>query len=1767
MKKIIAKFMASLFMFSAAVPSMVVATATSSPPSPSAISEEGYAGIEPSLLQPGPGLIGQHFIVDLEHGLVPGIETQTPVFLTATAANPLPSNMALMQFNTDNMLSHGWRVEYVLHNDLDPQLRRVVLEFERINQHMYIKHHVVDHSTGIALTLNPTLFNVHSHLAGDFLTIENYLSGNHAPGFLQRDPDNLTNIVVAGNPGQVVLNHRDFVEIPGVAPAIPEELTPPHFRITQGHGFTFYFGSQPINVLWQDDVVTIASQDFTIGRFHEVNFYAGPIGSVGFHSQRNLVTGLVGITGTPFANYNSTDITSRRRTASFYDRIDRRYDSTGSLVSTAHPTWPADPSEVSGLTLSFDLPLNYLGNVPSLSSPVVAAANLSPYPVNPNNVVSIIINDIFGTPTATSSFLIDPPEVRSEVTGGITRHIVDIHIQGLDTGMIFHDVSNISLQLPNTADRSRNTRIPWTSLFTFPEFEIRIVNGLPFVAITPFGMAGHYMLRHEPYNPGSIWHENQNPRDHAGESGAGSGLSSLVFSPVGENIVLLPISNAILTAVDGMFLQVFFAPAPGNFPVNSDGEPILPSLGYVYSQKLLYITPPIDINVRPPGFINVVDYIHTPANLERDRGLLEMSMLLDAGSTFIMDALFAQDAVYNSVDNRYEIVVYYEMRNALSPYPGESLTHFATLRATFFSDDNVAPEYVVFELMSTSDDTVTLINEGNIQALGVVNFEGVTRYTVSFNLEIDTIHRLSPTSPDYPFNFPNIYFLNITPVYDGVPVSPSIFASITLDEFDRTMVPPPQAFRVTPGSHVSNDTPGEEQSSFDIEFVLPAASILEYLQSSYGLDPIEASIYINLYVTVDEVFMRETFVASDSEETQNSQSAIFNRHQVNRFTQVLNALSNPLIQPTPDEDVETLFFSSLRGYPAMPGTPLNALRDENLVAIRRIPLYADQLLSIVSGTSTNTILFRYRLDGLDFNTQYFLTADIEVHQFDEDDFALKAVSHFAPVIAVTTPSPIEIPIGIDQDPHAPSPLNSRDVFLDSATIYFDRVIMPGELPDDYTETIEYEFIRIRGNQMDSGMLNDRRGMAALWQDLLPEHGPTPSGLTAFRTYNSQGANSAMQSFNGSSWANASGISGEFTASAVAVTDDTLEANTIYFYYVRTVREITRANGQVIRRYSVFNHITVTTTIVDSPRNLIVESGEYLSNGNPNREFDGMREVVISFEALLANLANLNLNNIFLQYRIQVDDEPWGDPVNMNIPFLTANTEIRPQNWRWFLYHITTGIEPGKMHQIQVRMVQVDQQGRRSYSIWTLPAQWLAVPDSEADDDERIEEDWRNHVRDELYRLLRRPYWVMRNDNQTFAAYLRPSLFGEMINAAQGRRIYLPFDQSNQTVYYIPASVFARLVQEEATFVLASDYVELAVPHRVLDLNNNPAVLTVADGIRRRDVSDMMVRLSINWQQGPTISGTPAITPTANINLHLVASNQALNIWEDALLEELLEMVDDFAQMERVLEALRREEPNIVVARHVLDIIDRAESEIIRIVANHFRTVPTRQPLAVNFDSAMLLQPRNVDEEAVVNAYRWQNAAWQRVQGTFANGRGIQVPSAGNFVFTGRQIIIEGLANVVGSGNTRGIVARHGLDDFLGGNNIDIAGTVTRAMLIDSIARMLGHSVNGGNASTFIREQGITIPPGNLTQPISTQEALSLVMAVYANRTNTEVSSIRITNFGLTSNLTGLNPQFTESFRAAIEIGIYRNYNLTPNAALTIGELLDILTQLDSLVGL
>lgn len=1104
------------------------------------------------------------------------------------------------------------------------------------------------------------------------------------------------------------------------------------------------------------------------------------------------------------------------------------------------------------------------------------------------------------------------------------------------------------------------------------------------------------------------------------------------------------------------------------------------------------------------------------------------------------------------------------------------------------------------------------------------------RFMANLTLEVDTMLAGSiPALPTQrPFQFPYVYFLRMMPVRywsegsmtDLTGEFPSQFSSITVGGFGGMQVPPPQNVQidnqVTTSTAVGHD---RDQISFDVSFALNPEAIRNFIENSHGLaiaNPLtDVTLELTLYISQNEELMTDLLETGDAEwDADDNQVSAATRDLLAELPRHAFATVVPFTGDL-EEGTYTLYFSDIEdatGLTVGGVSVRDILRSEpapaGVVAVTGITLTDDQWAQILFPTPGQPALqpITITIDGLDENENYFVTMDAIVTQVgtftvvedgvtSHEPIAVRNASVFSNLSGIVTDGIIQIPDAADQYPPAPV-LRIPNHGMDYAVIEWNRIPRSTTLDtDNYVEVLDYELIRVRAPQPTVSFMNNRATMTYLWPMLYPDHAPAPEGLDALSIMDSHQADAqrVIERWNGTAWVTGPDnitFTGYTTynqttgAGVVSVRDNDLQANTVYFYYVRTVRRIfernadgTRGAEPIRELRSIFNNITVTTRIAGAPMNLIIE-GE----GGPNNlPFDRQSEVVISFLAPIGNLANLAPDNIRLQYQIQTDNGDWGEPQWLRESFLLQpnNHEQRDilidgeyEPWHWFLYHITEGIVPNLMHGVRVRTVQI-LPGANSYSMWSNIGQWISDPDRQEAEYDRIERDWVDQLRRELNDLLRSPYWTMRRDNQANAVVLRPSMFsGDFLRSAIGGQINLPFNLAAQTVYYIPAQSFLQATTAEASWNIQADRMRITMPSATIDMANNSSVLTMNQAIRDRagDIADYFVRMNVNWSIVPEVHGQPTLTQSAHLSLALVPAYNDIQSWEQDTLAELEEAIDDIIERYayRLREGVRGYADNFELQRTMLDTVEAAVQEFMTLTRNNFsENQHSRGQLPVSFDRPVMMSATAGDGAAAVEPFTFVGGMWARIATTFDHGAGALVASSAPVVFTGREINIPGLSDQPNAHQTIGIVARHGLDEFFGTGHIDTGATANRGQLIGSVARMLGAPRGTTNPNAWLRDQGVSLPAGNATAPLSTQEALHLTMLVYSAQTRTAIDSIRITNFGATANVQGLNPAFATSFRAAVELGLYPSASPQPTTNVTIGTLLDLLTNLDSLIGL
>ena len=1506
------------------------------------------------------------------------------------------------------------------------------------------------------------------------------------------------------------------------------------------------------------------------------------------------------------------------------------------------PRWPAMQEEALGFIIEFYLPEDTVTGDTFIhpdSTPMDARLEIggSSIGFRINNIFNIPTDTVVGSTVGLSHIV--PDGGMFEVVGarrvpGTAR--IEIVIEVIDDNdflpsLIFEGPSHIIILDEGGHDvYTRPTPLPRAN--TFLNFEVYILNGNYYVEFIPFTnqnrsatIPGVYILA-ESTEMGFTFAFASAPQI------VGAGPPTPIRIPIDGDVL----------GRSGRYLQMIFLPGtPINVvdAVNVIRGGGIPSaaLSPLVSQVLWFRGSPYDINLTIPERFSVVLDNHSPkfGDVTRQTGDADLTVSWSLGTTGMINTLHNRRA-----DSAGVMYIDYEIDWSLyGPDPSRPEPQlFTIVRATITSNAALSVPQVRFSLIRVDaagnrhevDEIEGIrLQESSFAPRDLIPSAG--HYMAIIELQVDTYHEvLEHVVPPRGLRFPAVHHMRLGPVamsdrFGAIEVfHPDVRAGLRsswddfpLSDFDDPQVPPPQNLRIE-NETIYTVARGDDldRVSFDISWEIPGAQIWNYLVQSYGLFPTEGwenefRFEMNIYISEDEEFMREYF--------SRRADPIGNRHHIYRAgppsrarTQVFDApaglypasgrpAEGILGLPGIPGDANTFYFSQLNvENPNNVGMPIEALRNRDVVAIRGLQLSETQLAAAITsptalevGQMQEPYAISFRLDGLDKNQQYFVYVDFVITQYmdpNHPDFDIvhwrqngvdgrAAASFLSNLAGVTMPDDPQIPDGVDRDPPGVV-LNVEEdsVTISSAILYWD-IVQALPIPPDYTQIIEYEMIRVQDNQIPPEQLDNRDAFGQVWNAII---GAYPENtIVGWRT-----SGSALQGWTGTAWGGTPDRMRIMIERGIDPTiyllDYSLASNTLYFYYIRVVRTVygpSFPNGITTR--SVWSHATVTTDIAGAPRNLRVES---------EREYDRMHEVMISFEAPLyygslpALLGITNPQGVRIEYQLRIDEEPWMSPVLMNDTVLRQHAQARPTEdgvpWTWFLYHIR-GLEAGQRYTVRVRLVEFRGGSRMSESMWSNEVSWITDTDPEEDDYRRREDDWEDYLRRRLEELLRRPYWIIRQDPNAFQVIYRINMFNNIVATAPGGHIHLPFVDARQTTYYIPYAAFRMAWDRELAFVMTNPYgnMQILVPSRSIDLFDNDQVIDIGVGIRRGEFTDYMVRFNIDWSTPPYIQGEETLTYVADVGFDLVSTVPNILPWEQRVEQDLRDRIVGLASSEYarnlISEAVRGGIPAEDTSREMVRIVEDVAARLMASIVNeHFRvggqslTARSRALEVPRLDRSMSIRTISGPNIAAIEAYQSPGGnLWSNVPTLdTGDGEGIFTSLPGQFVFTGRIVVIQGIEEVQGGPVATGVVARHGLDDFFGRADMNVQQTATRSQLVNSVARMMG-APRGTDPVPWLRANGVNVQAAGMNNPITNQSAIQLIMTVYAAQTGTRVDSLRITNFATVNNLTGLEPHYRTYVAAAIELGLVSANNLQPGAQLSVGQLLEILAVLDRLVGL
>lgn len=792
------------------------------------------------------------------------------------------------------------------------------------------------------------------------------------------------------------------------------------------------------------------------------------------------------------------------------------------------------------------------------------------------------------------------------------------------------------------------------------------------------------------------------------------------------------------------------------------------------------------------------------------------------------------------------------------------------------------------------------------------------------------------------------------------------------------------------------------------------------------------------------------------------------------------------------------------------------------------------------------------LDGLDENQIYYVIAETVIEPvFAEEpnqgqvDKSKIDISKYSKIITVTTLKDDEGPGENEKVPSAPTNFRYENVTLNSANLLWDKI---NEDKDENSKsTLEYQFIKVRGQKLDDNFLNSKENYNKTWELL-----SNIKNKAGFKT-----SKDKVLEYKDSTFEEASQdryVYQDFTSATGNILDKTLSPNQVYFYYIRTVR--VDENGKDVA-YSVWVPLSLTTKNVEGPTNLKVER---------DAEYDKKSEVVISFDIPKIS-TDLIGTEYELQYSLKKDVGPWGKDITMPKKDLTI-TENKDGKTLKVVYKIK-GLKSGTTYTIRVRMYNKPIESASLYS--NEVDHRTDIDEGDKEDEDKIDE-WENHFKDLVNQLKKEPYWYIEDSIGNTAVFYRPDHFDVILNSTQTGVIDLAQGiGGSKKEYFIPSKAVIKAFEQNKGFKVTYNGMDVIFSSKSINPTQNEAIKMLESKRASDKLADYFVKLTIDFKQAPyIIEGNNSISPVADVYFEVVGTKRILSEWDaDVVLyiDKLLKK-DKYSKDLRadIKQWIKDKKDSLFISQQINKYFEEFKKDFGSYVGKQLKATSKRTFTTTKLNGNIIIT-YPFEKTLVAKGYKLILGSWVNVSIIdYAGKKAISTNELGAYIFTASKLIINGVGNLPNGTVIMDIIIKYGLDDYLGKGNINLKGNLTRYMAIGSLARIAGNS-RTKDPIEFFKTKGVIVNSRNETLPISNQEAIYLIMEVYEIRTNKKIETIKVRNYNKTANIKGINDKYKKAIQVAFELGIYNDENMNPNGNMSIEQFLNTLANLSSKIGI
>ncbi len=759
------------------------------------------------------------------------------------------------------------------------------------------------------------------------------------------------------------------------------------------------------------------------------------------------------------------------------------------------------------------------------------------------------------------------------------------------------------------------------------------------------------------------------------------------------------------------------------------------------------------------------------------------------------------------------------------------------------------------------------------------------------------------------------------------------------------------------------------------------------------------------------------------------------------------------------------------------------------------------------------------------------------------------ISRMSFLLAVTTRIQPTDPNDDTVPPRLPDNFDKKDVTLSSATVFWSFTT---PLSDTEKATYQFEVLRIQDKQLfESESVDNTKD----WY----QRAPLKDIMTVLDGL--KWNTSTFDSITGDANTSFEYSVGE---NIYQLKDKGLFPNQVYFYYLRVAKVPAGSDpdkpNTIPTTYSVWLPLSLTTLPVQTPSDLtVIRAGQY----------DKYHEIVIQFNTQV-DLTAASTGYSF-QYTVKPDGGVWTSPADMPISSLVPTKKSVTVNgvvYYQYTYKIT-GLKQGTSYAIQVRMGQL--LGTMwIYSGYSNIATTKTDIDPEEAEKDKETNDWKDYLANMLQNLRKQPYWTLAQSPGTFTALYRTNMFDGELSGTAGADYLLGTGSGLSQTYYLPSAVVNKAIAAQKNFKVSVNGMTVNIPAAAFDSTKNLGLTRITNDVKAKTVADYYIRVTVaTVYYSGTIDGNSAASPRIDITVDAIGSLAMDAMFDNNILNAMLNLITAQVDSASNAEEIRRQ---VVAGTASTDVIKYLNS-IADSVSKRFMTDATnlltknsKGSYAITDLPQRMLVTGTFPSGTTVAAYQliYNNNINMPIV-AINNTSGFYTTKTGAYVFTGRKLYIPALDGSPNAQYLTELITKYGLDELFGRDAMYASTTVTNNMVVGTVARILGASKNADTVA-FLNARGITASSRTLYNNINSQDSVFYLMNLYAQKTNTKLANMRITNMARTNGLTGIDSQNLIPIRCAFEIGMISD-GFSPNSGLNLKSFLDMLAKLGTKVKL